>query len=456
MRLKLFMLATAGVMCLALAVGCKKSQLSLQEVKAQNLQIQEFKISTEANAEISSYVFSIRNLESSGQISNIRPLPYRTDLLRTKLSIQVPTDVKVSVAIKPNEWLDWTSSTVFGIPNDIRKFTIRISAPDGSAQYSYVVDLKQYQFDPQTIEWSAFGAFPQNLLGRTYGKVIEHDGGTTLMLNDGAGATKAYVVASDGTALERPLSSEARPGEIIEHIEQTDKQVYAHTNMNRLYRLVGNNWQEVATGGVKVVRLLGILKSSVGQSYKLALLVEEAGKIKFATYQDNSLTTHRGVVPQDFPAVASREDIHTAYAEVVEIIGPRLVMHAVTRTSDPNKNIRSTWYTTNGEDWMRVYTNEIADASVHSASFVKMNNTLYRFESTSKGLDVYTSSDQGKSWQKNGDQATLGLSVASLAQRNIFAWREASSNTIRLLVGVDIPGANTAQIWRGVPKSNEY
>lgn len=456
MRLKIFMLATAGVLCLASVSGCKKSELSLKEVNAQNLQVQDFKISTESNMEIASYTFSIKHLANAGQISNIRPLPYGADLSRTKLAIEVASDAKVSVSIKPNEWLDWTSSTVFDIPTGTRKFMIRISAPDGSAQYSYLVDLKEYQFDPQTIEWSTIKTFPHNLLGKFYGKVIDHEGNSTIILgNDISGATVAYTINTDGIATMKVLAG-MEPGETISHIEQTDQQVYAHTNTKKVYQLVGNNWQKIITGGTKIVSLLGVLQEGVGQFYKLALLIEDANKTKFATYQNGTLTIYNGVVPEDFPSVASSEDIHTAYAETVEIIGPRLVMHAVTHTDDPNKTIRSTWYTTNGEDWMRMYTNLVTDTSVYSVSIAKLNNTLYRFESTSQGLHVYTSSDNGKSWQKNGDQATLRLNPELLVHRNIFAWGHDSSNTIQMLVGVDISGSGNAQIWRGVPKSNEY
>lgn len=445
-----FIWATLG------AVGCgSKSDPKVQEVKFVNAQIRSFSMSSEKDAELSKVFFSIENLADTGKIENKKPLAYGKKMEKIKLSVgTASTGTKIYVALGNGAYEEWKAEKVYDFPEELHELKVKVSIGDDrdKMEYAYNVKLNKYKFDPETIVW----ADPVTTVGDR--PRLEQDAYAYAMKRvddvwvvEATAGENRYYTYQDGVFTRDMGYSGLPTGATIRHIEEYDRKPYALASNGYVYRLLGKVWQRIEAIG-SVEGLLGVLPPRLSaEEPDLTLLVKgDDGELRFAVYSQGRVKVSSLAVPKDFP-----RDNYRAFSGVKKYIGGYLYLVALEDQAIISRVQRSVWYTTNGLDWSRIYTNSDA-GTVHSASIFKTDDLIYIFEaSPSVGLRIWTSDNMGRTWRENGSIAKP-RDFASFANRRVLAWEHAVNHNIALLGSVDTPVGSPASLWIGVPKKDEY
>ncbi|MDO4692888.1 MAG: DUF6242 domain-containing protein [Porphyromonadaceae bacterium] len=448
----------AGSLALATLsfVGCgSKSDPKVQDVKFINAQIRSFSISSEKDADLSKIFFSIENLPDTGKIENRKPLAYGKKMEKVKLSIGPANSVaKIYVALANDKYEAWQASKVYDFPEDLHEIKVKVSLEEGQdkIEYIYKVKFNKYKFDPETIAWSGASASPGDRPALAHGSyAYAMKRADDVWVVEARDRENRYYAYRDGTFSREADYTGLPAGVVIRHIEAHDKKPYALASDGRVYRLSGKSWRRIE-GIASAEGLLGVLPPRLSaEEAELALLVKvDNGELRFAVYAQGKVKTSSLRVPADFP-----RDNHRAFSGTKKYIGGYLYLVASEDQGLISRVQRSVWYTTNGLDWSRIYSNSDAGA-VHSVSIFKTDDLIYLFETApAVGLRVWTSEDMGRTWRENGPIAKP-KDYATFADKRILAWEDVGSHDIALLGSLDGSGHKPAALWVGVPKKDEF
>ena len=108
------------------------------------------------------------------------------------------------------------------------------------------------------------------------------------------------------------------------------------------------------------------------------------------------------------------------------------------------------WSTTNGHDWLIVggKITEGKAVTAQTLAYVPSQKRIYRFASTTEGLELYISSDNGRSWESARTTAFSGLTLTDFAGYPLQAFPSADGETIYLLRGAKSSG-ESAKLFVG-------
>lgn len=446
-------LGLLGLSAVALLVGgfsaCNENNdPALQDVYAINVQLSRFALGIKNDKSVTVIPFSINNSSPQGIIENMEPLPYGMKLDKVLIML-TPAAIasKVEIALGDAAAFEtWSATKEYQIPDATTSLRVRLSL-DGSRndkyEYIYKVNLRKYKFDPETIEWTKLNpqGAPRLSEGYTYTLTRPSD---VLVMQGTASENKFYTYRQ---GVFSPIQLFGLPsGEQIVQATSHDNTVYVYTSASKVYRLLGSSWQEIQIGA-KVRSLLGVLPPRLqSMEPRLALIIEEEGREVFASYSDGKLSTRGQAVPEAFP----RSGGYTFGMTKTYVGGALTLIGEQTVAGVPTQ---STWYTTDlAEDWLEVAREVRPDRKgAHPAAILMVEGQLYRLESLD-GLRVYTSTDRGKTWKKNGSKA-LPTEASTLSGAHLLGYLDVD-NTIQLLGDVDM-GGGAVQLLRGRPKNHD-
>lgn len=447
----------SGLACSLLAMSScdsDRNEPRVHNVQLAILQLKSFSITAEKDTQLSKVFFSIEHTGQTGKIANSKPLPYGKHLEKVKLAI-VPANqaVKIYVAIGDGKFEEWKSSQEYNLPDNLHDIKIKVSLEvekKPKLEYIYDVTLNRYKYNPETIIWqtaSAQGERPRlSRGGYAYAMTRPND---VWLVESRDGQTRYY--SHSGQAFEAEEYTGLPSGVGIKHIEAFQTMIYALGTDARLYRLSGRNWHPL-TGVTSVEQLLGVLPPRLAaESPNLTLLVKDAqGKPRFAVYTAGRTKVSTLDVPEDFP-----RGWHRSFAQTQKYIGSSLTLVASVPQKAVGRTHRSTWYTTNGLDWSRLYSHSDA-GTAESCSIFELKGMYYLFEVIEgSGLRLATSEDHGRSWHTNSAIA-LPTEAHSFTGRNILLWGTPDTRGIGLLVGANTEGSSDASLWLGQPKKDDY
>lgn len=451
-------------------VSCTKSkQFDLYDYQVSTLQISSFTLGSASNAALKTYKFSIRNSEGEGSISNGTPLPYGTELRDVTLNITpVNSAAKITVSLDGSTYSDWKSTTTYTISDTQQHLYVRVSLEGSSAAYTYKVTLHEYTNDPRTISWQTNGSAPSDAAGIGSPTSIVNYGDGYLLIDGKSQTTQRpryYAIVPSAAAVFPPdlsLGAELTltgldAAETIVHTHAYAGTIYAVTSAHRLYRLSGTAWTAVATDR-PVLGLLGVLPPRTsGDAPTLALMVQDTGGApRFARLEQTTLTVSSAQVPSTFPLYQDLSARYTSESTTLTYIGAAIRLIGAECPSGASETYRTTWYTTNGLDWLNLSTQTVTGGrTLLGFSVIYGLDALYRLETYADGvMEVYMSRDGGKSWETSSAVSLDGLDQSKVTNRNFVAWPHAG--TIYMIAGVNSAGDVPASLWAGIPRNNDY
>ncbi len=451
------------------AVSCTKTkEFDLYNYQAATLQLRNFSIAAASDSTLKAHAFAIRNTADMGQVANVVPFFFGTELKDVKFTITpVNTSAKVTVSLDGQTFTDWTAETTYTFTADQDHLYVRIGLAGTEATYTYRVKFNVYKYDPHTITWQIGGAAPADILSRdSYGRVVPYGDG--LLLVDGrdhvTGAPRYYRVRQSLATVsptqydvaEEVMLTGIPAGEYIRHVESSGTDLYALTSEDHVYQLSGTTWTALPIE-VEVDGLLGVLPARTSDADPtLALLVRDAGgDRRFASYIAGKLTVSTAEVPGSFPMAEFIDDYYVSFATTERYVGSALRLIGERRSDVVSETGRSTWYTTNGLDWLNLYQEANREFNAVSISVVAVGDVLYRIETLSVGgCVIYMSRDHGTTWSRGSEVSLGGLDLSRMTSRSIATW--SAEGTIYMLAGVNDAGDAPATLWAGIPRNNDY
>lgn len=454
---KIISLLTLGLVGIAHS-GCNKTKSAdLQALQMTNLQISAFSLASTSDASLAKYGFSIDH--NKALIENTLPLPYGTTLdgITLQITPSASNEVNVSIKLGSGEYQAWKSSETYNLGTNTRELSIKVvpnaSASAGSgASHVYTVKLHQYSYDPETIRWEQLASLTPPMAGASdymYGfPLYGSDGGATTTSYIGASSSTASVLSSYLEGITSGALSTLSPSGIVSgrhivHIEQNRQYIYALDNAGTVYSLSGTSWTPIT--GLSASALLGVFTPRNSSSTPTLALVSTDGH--FATYnvtEGYKVSTTR--VPSDFPAGHSMQGVfRKSFPSYATHEGGKLHLVSVTRSSA--EALRSTWYTTNGTDWVQIDDTVEFDRNITSAGFTQLDGLLYHIQTTAQGLEIYTSADNGATWKLNGDVA-LPSDATSFISAPIAVWSR-STGDLYIYRGASTTLAGNTSLWVG-------
>lgn len=438
--------------------GCNKTKSAdLQALQLTNLQISAFSLASTTDASLAKYSFSIDHNKTL--IENTQPLPYGStlDSIRLQITASASSQVSLSVKIGNEDYKAWKSTETYALGKDIREVLIKVT-PSGeasastSASHIYTVKLHQYSYDPETIKWEEASVTNLPIAGAT-----DYIYGLPIYNGDGSNSTTSYIGASSSTASAwssytegqltatlNPLSSSGiATGRYIVHVEQNKQYIYAQDNQGNIYSLSGTNWTQIT--GLNASALLGVFPPRSSSATSTLALISTDGY--FATYNEQEgykVSTNK--VPSDFPSAHSQQGVfRKSFPFYATHEGGKLHLVSVARVGA--EAFRSTWYTTNGTNWVQIDDTIEFEKNITSAGFTLLDGLLYHVQSTDQGLEVYTSADNGATWKRNGNVA-LPADMTSFASAPISVWSR-STGDLYIYRGTSSALSSSTSLWIG-------
>ncbi len=457
------LIAVLGLGSLTLSSCNKHKEPTLQAFQDVNLHLAKFSLSKQIeetdkdgkkilkqDKNIATTFFSIENVKGEGVLTNLKPLPYGTELKKIGLDI-VPmmSNAKVEVSLDGGstfkEWKKSDKQTFDLMPaND--KLKIRLSSPfprQGADTYAYTykVRIQVYKFDPQTIHWSELSTPAIDVLGsHKFATYTLGNGQMTLMTIDEVNKTnKFYSLNVGAKALDEIVYPALPNASYIKEIKNYKNHLFALSSDGKLYQAnEDKTWQAL---DLEAENLLGVFAPrKKGGKPSLALVLKDGGSFCFAFYDVATKQLVKGSqLPQSFP-IGAYKTLSTYATEV----GAKLTLLGANGL---------TYISTNGTAWAKSIAGHKENVQMTSSfAFVQNDDLFYQFISDSKGLALYTKGENQASWDKNGDVAFKSVEgqnfdVASFANRSIALWVD--GQTFYLYKG----GAN-AMLYKGELKKN--
>lgn len=439
-------------------VGCNKTQSTeLQTLQLTNLQISAFSLSSNTDASLAQYEFSVDH--KNALIENTKPLPYGAKLDSVKLGItaSASSEVNISIKVGNGEFQEWKSSEAYALGADIRELSIKVApkaeaSTGAKASHVYMVKIHQYSYDPETIQWKELADLTPPIAGVSdymYGfSAYNSDGSSSGISYIGASssahsALSSYLEGSSSTALQSVAPLGIASGRHIVHIEQNLQYVYALDNTGAIYSLSNTNWTPIT--GVKASALLGVFSPRNSSASPTLALVSEDGR--FATYNtQEGYKVSNTRVPADFPVGHSTQGVfRKSFPSYATHEGGKLHLVSVARSGA--EAVRSTWYTTNGTNWVQIDDTIEFEHNITSAGFTLLDGLIYHIQTTKQGLELYTSSDNGSTWKLNGEIA-LPSEASSFASAPISVWSR-STGDLYIYRGVSSSIVDHTSLWVG-------
>ncbi len=364
--------------------GDKKSELKLQNVKSINLHIVEFKIISTEHEKLQNVFFSIENSEE-GCITNKEALPFGTKL--KDINFQIKTEVeqaRIQIALKKDQFKPYRGEEKYTI--DLNKKTpIYIKVSDQGKSYTYQVKIKTYLHHPATIEWTEINPSinPRPSKDGTYRLFSMGTKGseeTILMTHHTSPNKNQFFSLTESKISEKNFP---QANQVFTQIKAYQDEVFALAQNKSIYHYSKgkDKWEEVKD--IKALALLGVFAPRTkGASNNIALVVEQNGVKHFACYNEAQGLRLGAKCPQDFPY----EKQYT-FSSFNQEVGAEL------RIIGLENNLVSTYTSTNGLDWAEISSQ--LKAGIHTVEAVLLDDTFFRFDFTSKGLEI-SSLDKGR------------------------------------------------------------
>ncbi len=441
--------------------SCKKDkEVTLQAYQNVNLHLANFSLSKEIKEKgkdgkdvlkldktIASAFFSIENAKGEGVLTNIKPLPFGTNLNDVRLGLMPMMEgVKLEVSLDAGAtFQEWKASDkkTFNLSPSSDKLKIRLSMPTSvqggeTYTYTYKVLVQVYKFDPQTIHWSELTTPASDVLGSNkFASYTLADGQMNLMTIDEGGKANKFYQFKPATSSFDVLTYPSLPNATyIKGIKNYKNEVFALASDNKVYRFKEQKTWEALDLEAKA--LLGVFAPrKEGAEPSLALLVQEGEKSYFASYDVAKKNLTRGEeLSSDFPT----SDYKTL-SEFNAQVGATLTLtfaNGITYTS------------TNGTAWAKV---SMADDELDkSFAFVENGGLLYRFVANAEGLELFTKENAQSPWVKNGDVALKP------AEGKSFEARSFANSPIAIWVDGQVfylyRGGSNPKLYKGDLKKN--
>ena len=262
-----------------------------------------------------------------------------------------------------------------------------------------------------------------------------------------SGESAASTFASP-TASSQDASLTGIPaGERFTSVVSYGGKLYATTSASKLYEGSGVSFAtKVLSGDYSPSLILGGLKINGVPSLTL-LGANAAGSKAFLTYGiASSSVTHIGEAPDGaFPS--SGETVSYELAGGNYQGNALYLAGGITASGKASPNL---WSTTNGHDWLIVggKITEGKAVTAQTLAYVPSQKRIYRFASTTEGLELYISSDNGRSWESARTTAFSGLTLTDFAGYPLQAFPSADGETIYLLRGAKSSG-ESAKLFVG-------
>ncbi len=441
--------------------SCKKrKEPTLQAYQNINLHLANFSLSKEIKEKdkdgndvlkqdkaIASAFFSIENAKGEGVLTNVKPLPYGTELNDVRLGLMpmmegVKLEVSLDASATFEEWKASDKKT-FNLTPASDKLKVRVSMPtsvqgDEAYTYTYKVIIQEYKFDPQTIHWSELATPASDVLGdNKFATYTLADGQMNLMTIDEANKeNKFYKLNVANNTLEALTYPTLSNDTYVKGIKNYKDEVFALASDNKVYRLKGGQTWEALD--LEANALLGVFAPrKEGAEPSLALLVKEDGKSYFASYDvAKKILNKRGMIDSDFPSSA-----YKTLSDFNAQVGATLTLSIANGL---------TYTSTNGTAWAKV---SMADDELDkSFAFVENGGLLYRFVANAEGLELFTKENAQSPWLKNGEVAFKSaegqsFEASSFADSPIAIWVDGQ-------VFYLYKGGSSPKLYKGELKKN--
>ncbi len=448
--------AALGLLALILSTSsCNgKKKVELEDFQLYNNQITGFALSTqdkEMKDALSKAAFVIRNTET-GRIYNPQALPYNPKSYELSLRIKSATQgAQIEVITADGKTTKWTGEKQTFKSDDLfHGIQLRVSTKDRSGQqqsYLYKVTFKRYKEDPHSFAWSEASVTGLPAFSSAFSTVI----------NSGDAGT-IYYVKSDGTSAASTFSSPTATwqdagltgiptGEKLTSVVSYGGKFYATTSASKLYEGSGVTFSEKAIAGAYAPsRVLGGLAVD-GVSSLMLLGANTSGTKAFLTY---SIPAGAVTTVGEAPDAAFPVEGETISYELAGGSYQGTALYLAGGLTSGGKASPNLWSTTNGRDWL-IVGGKIAEGkpvAAQSLAYVPSQKRFYRFVSTTAGLELYISSDNGHSWESARTTAFTGLTLTDFAGYPLQAFPSADGETIYLLRGAKYSG-ESAKLFVG-------
>ena len=445
-----------GLLALVLSTSScnSKRKVELEDFQLYNSQITGFALSTadkDMKEALAKAAFVIRNTET-GRIYNPQALPYSSKSYDLSLRIQSATQgAEIEVITADGKTTKWTGEKqTFKSDALLHGIQLRVSTKDRSGQlqsYTYKVTFKRYREDPHTFSWSEASVSGLPVFSSAFSTVMTSGDGGTMYYVKPSGASAASTFASPTASWQDASLTGIPAGERFTSVVSYGGKLYATTSASKLYEGSGVSFAtKTLSGDYSPSLILGGLKIDGVPSLTL-VGANAAGSKAFLTYGiASSSVTHIGEAPDGaFPS--SGETIS------YELTGGNYQGNAlylaggITASGKASPNL---WSTTNGHDWL-IVGGKITEGKAITAqtlAYVPSQKRIYRFASTAEGLELYISSDNGRSWESARTTAFSGLTLTDFAGYPLQAFPSADGETIYLLRGAKSSG-ESAKLFVG-------
>ncbi|MDH6343209.1 hypothetical protein M2134_002089 [Parabacteroides sp. PM6-13] len=402
MKKNLVLLITGGfVWLMSSCLGDSSSTIEAEAAK--DCQITEFTLNSGDVEELSNVKFTIDQI--NGLIFNLDSLPYGSDLkmavcnltyASTVLSLEYTPEAVGDTVMTYSE----TDSIDFSKPV---KFIV--TAYDGLTKKNYTARVNTHQIIPDTLEWEFYAkeeSFPIKMKEQQVVPFAYNGQEGYLLYGQPAGAGlpyRLYFSALDDMINWEPIALEGLPTDEIMLYQMVcfDQALYVPSVNGKLYKSVdGQRWSVVGDTPY-VAYIISDVKEGGRSKAALAVVIEEAGELKFAAMDGEGLWTVGETIPEDFPLIGFGKEYYSShYNSYLMIVGGRTLSNQLTNQS---------WGTMDGVLWARLSDiNASYFAAREGVMVTAYDDKIYLIGGIDAAgnayRDIYESIDKGVTWQK--------------------------------------------------------
>ncbi|MDL2244444.1 DUF6242 domain-containing protein [Parabacteroides sp. OttesenSCG-928-J18] len=446
MKKNLVLLITGGfVWLMSSCLG--DTSTTLEAEPAKDAQITEFTLESRVVEELSDVKFTIDQV--NGLIFNLDSLPFGTDLKMAICKLSHASTV-LEIEYTPEAVGDTlmtysdTDSIDFSKPV---KFIV--TAYDGVTKKNYTAHVNIHQIIPDTLEWEPYATQVTDVTMKEQKVLPFARNGQEgyLLYAQPAGISQPYSLYASADMISwEQLALEGLPTDdiLLSQITLFDGALYAPSWSGKLYKSTDGQRWSVVDNAPYISYIISDVKEGGRAKSALAVVVEEAGELKFAAMSLEGNWSIGETVPEDFPLIGFGKEYYSShYNSYLMIVGGRTLSNQLTNQS---------WGTMDGVLWARL---SDINASYFEARegvmAVAYDDKIYLIGGIDTAgnayRDMYESIDKGVTWQKVTAMIILPDTYRARGYGSVIVDK---NQYIHIIGGKMYANGNVLQeIWRG-------
>lgn len=445
------LLATSLLLGLIGLSSCKEKAPQVDDISLFDLRLASFGLNSAKNTSLQTVAFSIKNHTSgASEVFNKTPIAYGQEIGEVKLLISA-TDPATKVEIALGEDAAFKVYDPKGTYNlsNIHRFKLRLSQAqkEETRTHIYNVEIRQFRYNPMTIDWVAKSVGQLPILGELGNKAFVSAGLMHLFTRSAQGLRHYTATSVEDNWQEQMNVLPVGSTEHLVEVEQGLGSFYGLGSNGGIYQLQGNNWIKLAQEPTAKALLAVLPARSTRESDRLALLLEGSeselrgktdanSRYVYGYYQAGKVVRSGYVAPSDFP-LAHRSVVR----EYSATTGSRIYLVGVA-------GVRTAWYTTNAEDWQKLSSS--SSEGLRYGALAVSAGQLYSLESSAEGLKAWVSQDLGMNWNDAQEYGLRGLDAKSFANVPVVVFVDEKTDKLYLLQGNTMAGGQT-KLYIGEP-----